>query len=101
MIIYKYPVPPMVGSFTHALPPGHFSVVHVGLQDGSPYMWIRLDDSKPTKPVPFRVFGTGEPVPEYYVWACVGTFVIDAAAFESRFVGHVHVDYESVSGDSL
>lgn len=81
-VIWKYAIP--LGSEMTLALPGR--IIHVGIQDGWPMLWVELLRGEAGRDRTFRVFGTGHDIPAG--WEHRGT-VMDAP-----FVWHV---YERVS----
>ncbi len=86
--IYKYAVP-LKDTFTINLPKG-YTILSVGVQNvvsfdrrsQSPYIWVLIDTEnvKNSKPVNFRLAGTGHPIEEYSFLRFIGTFQLQDGA---------------------
>lgn len=72
---------------SHLLPPLPEAVKHVGEQNGAVTLWAEASESDAPGPPEtyYRVFATGEPVPESY--SHVGTFQ------DGQFVWHIYGRY--------
>lgn len=57
LTIYKYPIQ-MRELFQVEMPAGA-QILHVDLQNGGPFMWVKVDTDQPMKRYNFGVFGTG------------------------------------------
>lgn len=79
--VYKYPVK-MEEDFSVRMPAGA-TVVHVGMQDGEPQMWCRVDTDQPERSQLFGVFGTGHNMSKHPVSCAphLGTFFIGSLVF--------------------
>ena len=76
--IFKYPI-----SNNSILLPTNATVVKVGIQDGSAFVWIEHDLTQiPKYPRNYKIFGTGHDIPDSAIWQ--GTF------FDAPFVWHVY-----------
>lgn len=58
--IYKYALPTFGGeTFTHSMPEGA-EVLCVMLQEGCPYMWVKVREANPKETRKFLCIGTGQ-----------------------------------------
>lgn len=80
--VHKFPVP-ITDSFTLDIPKSH-KVVHLGLQDGEPFMWIEVDTDTDARGFVFHVEGTGHRVAPHTDY--VGSLIMPP------FVWHVYED---------
>ena len=71
--IWKFAVFP--GRFFHDMPQGA-QVLDVQVQDGEPQLWALVDPALETEARWFRVFGTGQSVPDATL-RYVGTFQLE------------------------
>lgn len=58
-IIYKYPLPVTEGEFQLELPE-HSQVLHLGVQDGDPFVWVAMTEYT-TRTFHLRARWTGRP----------------------------------------
>jgi len=61
--VYKYPIPMNSMEFTVLLPRG-YKVNRVGWQQHELFMWATVDVEAPQDKVKFRLFGTGQEIPD-------------------------------------
>jgi hypothetical protein len=62
-IIYKYLLP--IQDKVQMILPEGFKILHIGVQDGSPHLWVLQDPDcgVPKVSLHLRIYGTGEPLP--------------------------------------
>lgn len=78
--IYKYPVPVDNCTHTHEMPTG--SDIKFVSQQGCPCIWAEVQTDAPKVRRRFRIFGTGHPIPD--------DFVYRGTALDVPFVWHVY-----------
>ena len=88
--IYKYQVFENL-PFELDLPAGS-RVVHVGLQQDNPQMWVEGDNEQPQEKHTFMIFGTGWDIPPQ--WQYISTYLSPG----QNFVWHL---YEKVPQGAL
>lgn len=59
--IYKYAVP-LIGGFTLELPK-YANILHIAEVNGTIYLWARVDPEAPMVQREFRIFATGQDLP--------------------------------------
>lgn len=80
--IHKYVIP-VIANFQLQLP-RTIDILHLGIQDGQPCLWVEVDPNAPTNPVAFLTVGTGANIP-VGAGRHVGTYQLD------YFVWHVYL----------
>lgn len=84
--IFKYEIP-IDDTFTLDLPEnGNFKILDVQVQNGTPVVWILIDESVRKSIVHFYLIGTGNPIDDNiheYLRNYIGTFQLN------EFVGHL------------
>jgi len=63
--VYKYPIPMKATEFELKLPRG-YKVSRVGWQQSEIFMWAVVDVDAPIDSIKFRLFGTGQDIPDGY-----------------------------------
>ena len=74
--IWKYPIRPDLLTIRV---PVDAEILCVGVQNGEPQMWVKLDTKKELAPRRIYVFGTGHDVPDISM-KYVGTFFLQAGS---------------------
>lgn len=85
MVIWKFPL--LVTHQQSIALPGGAQVLHIGVQNNGPCMWVLLDPSLPKVQRDFFIIGTGTPVGDGIRRHYLGTFQLDMGG--QPFVGHV------------
>lgn len=78
--IYKYQVPVDGQIHDYSIPTGAI-VRHVDQQGNYPHLWVEVQSDAPTVTRTFRVFGTGHPIPDGFVYV--------GSTMDGPFVWHV------------
>jgi len=58
--VYKYKAS-CLGAFSLELPEW-YEILHYGIQDGSAYIWVKVDTDDDVETVRFHAYGTGWPI---------------------------------------
>lgn len=70
--IWKYSIP--IQDEFDLMMPRRMQPLCIQMQDGSPHLWAKVDESTVKERKRFRVIGTGHPIPDWEVLSYVGTF---------------------------
>ncbi len=74
MKVFKYPLR-LVDTDLLPIPVGA-KFLHVAMQNGKPYLWAAVDETKPTPPHKIHICGTGHDRPEIKPESYIGTFMM-------------------------
>jgi len=84
LVIYKYPLPlPNIGEFNLEIPKW-FAFISAQLQDGIPYLWVRVDKDEEVASIALHWVATGARVDKDWVY-------IATIQFGNEFY-HLHCD---------
>lgn len=66
--------------------PWFHRILCIKLQNGTPYIWVEVDDDTHKTKVKFHLFGTGHVMPDTSSMNYIGTILLD----EDRLVYHLY-----------
>lgn len=80
--VYKYELPANYNTYIDV--PKGGEVLHLDVQNNTPFLWILIDTEAPTEQRRFRVYGTGHEIPtgEKDNLKFTGTFFINSSRLE-------------------